>query len=36
VLKGGVAYSPSQVFDVLGIRPFVPEAAINSVPPKRP
>jgi imidazolonepropionase-like amidohydrolase len=36
VLKGGVAYSPAQVYEALGIRPFVPAATINSVPPKRP
>jgi hypothetical protein len=36
VLKGGAAYSPAQVYEALGIRPFVPAATINGVPPKQP
>ena len=36
VLKGGVAYAPAQVYEALGIRPFVPAAAIVSLPPKQP
>ena len=36
VLKGGVAYAPAQVYEALGIRPFVPAAAVVSVPPEQP
>ena len=36
VLKGGVAYAPAQVYEALGIRPFVPAASIVSVPIKQP
>jgi len=28
VLKGGVAYAPAQIYEALGIRPFVPAATI--------
>lgn len=36
VMKGGVAYAPSQVYEALGIRPFVPAAEIVSAPPPKP
>jgi hypothetical protein len=36
VLKGGVAYAPAQVFEVLGVRPFVPAAPIVKPPPAQP
>jgi hypothetical protein len=36
VLKGGIAYSPAQVYEALGIRPFVSAAAILSPAPKKP
>ncbi len=36
VLKGGVAYAPEQVYEALGIRPFVPAATIVSEPTKQP
>jgi hypothetical protein len=36
VLKGGVAYAPAQVYEALGIRPFVPAATIVSASPRQP
>lgn len=30
VLKGGVAYVPAQIYEAVGIRPFVPAATILS------
>jgi hypothetical protein len=36
VLKGGVAYAPAQVYEALGIRPFVPAATIVSTSPRQP
>jgi hypothetical protein len=36
VLKGGTAYAPAQVYEALGIRPFVPAATIVGVPPRQP
>jgi hypothetical protein len=35
VIKGDVAYAPAQVYEAIGIRPFVPAATIVGVPPKR-
>lgn len=32
VIKGGTAYAPAQIFEALGVRPFVPAAAIESRP----
>jgi hypothetical protein len=36
VLKGGVAYAPGQVYEALGIRPFVAAAIIVSAAPRTP
>jgi imidazolonepropionase-like amidohydrolase len=36
VLKGGIAYSPAQIYEALGIRPFVPAAAILTPAPQKP
>jgi imidazolonepropionase-like amidohydrolase len=36
VLNGGVAYAPAQVYEALGIRPFVPAATIVSASPRQP
>jgi imidazolonepropionase-like amidohydrolase len=36
VVKGGVAYAPAQVYEALGIRPFVPAATIVSASPRQP
>ncbi|HRI18190.1 MAG TPA: amidohydrolase family protein, partial [Burkholderiaceae bacterium] len=32
VIKGGTAYAPAQIFEALGVRPFVPAAPIVSSP----
>ena len=36
VLKGGVAYAPAQIYEAVGIRPFVPAATLVTPAPRKP